>query len=124
MNYPIGDFLIRLKNASLAGRKSVVTDSSKLVKAVAQVLEKEGYLTDIVEKEGKLSVKLAFRKKSPILVDVVLISKPGLRVYMGKEDLDSIKGPSIFILSTSQGVLSGRQAVKKGLGGEVIAKIL
>jgi ribosomal protein S8 len=86
MNYPTGDFLIRLKNASLAGHKSVEANSNKLIKAIAKLLEKEGFLTDVVENKGKLSVKLAFRKKSPVLVNIKLVSKPGLRIYLGGRD--------------------------------------
>ena len=123
-NYPIGDFLIRLKNISLTNRKSLEVNSSKLIKTTARLLQKEGYLEDVTETNGKLTLSLKFHKKNPILVDVKLISKPGLRVYMGREDLAAIKGPSFFIISTSKGLMTTREALKKGLGGEVIAEIL
>jgi small subunit ribosomal protein S8 len=124
MNYPIGDFLIRLKNTALAGRKTVEVSSSKLVRAVARLLQKEGYLEDVTESKGTLSANLAFHKKSPILDDIKLVSKPGLRIYMDREELEAKKGPSFFIISTSHGLMTTREALKKGLGGEVIAEVL
>lgn len=124
MNYPIGDFLIRLKNMALAGRKTVEVRSSKLIKAVAHILQKEGYLENVAETKGELSANLTFHKKSPVLVDIKLISKPGLRIYMGREELEAKKGPSFFIISTSRGLMTTREALKKGLGGEVIAEVL
>lgn len=123
-NYPIGDFLIRLKNAARGGRKNVDTNSSKLIKAVAKLLEKEGYLTNLTESKGTITVSLAIRKKSPILVDIKLVSKPGLRIYLSREELGAKKGPSFFIVSTTKGILTSKDALKQGLGGEVIAEIL
>jgi small subunit ribosomal protein S8 len=123
MNYPIGDFLIRLKNAVIAGRKEVNVPVTKLLKSVAEVLKKEGFLSDVKADEDNLSVTLAIRRKEPILMDVQLVSKPGLRVYMKLDELQSKKGPYIAIVSTPLGVMSSQEAIKKKTGGEVIAKI-
>lgn len=124
MNYPIGDFLVQIKNAVMAKQKMVETGSSKLIKNVAKTLKDEGFLDEVNEKDGKLSVKLTIRKKEPLLTSIVLISKPGLRIYMSADDLDKIKDPYIYIVSTPKGVMTGKDAVKKRLGGEVIAKVL
>jgi small subunit ribosomal protein S8 len=123
-NYPVGDFLIRIKNAALSRHREVEVVSTKFIKAVAQVLEKEGYLESLKEVKEKLIVRLAYRKKEPVILDLKLISKPGLRIYMSADDLDKVRSPSIFILSTPVGVVSSRQAIKERLGGEVIAEVL
>jgi small subunit ribosomal protein S8 len=124
MNYPIGDFLVQIKNAVMAKHKIVETRSSKLIKNVANALKKEGFLDEVKEKDGKLSVRLTIRKKEPLLTNVILISKPGLRIYMSADDLEKIKDPYIYIVSTPKGVMTGKDAIKKRLGGEVIAKVL
>ena len=123
-NYPIGDFLIRIKNAVMAGNRSVEVGSTKLIKAVAQILKKGEYLSELKEKDGRLVVQLSYRKKEPVLMDVKLVSRPGLRVYMSADELGKKRGPSIFIVSTSKGVLLSKEAIKKGVGGEVIAEVL
>ena len=123
-NYPVGDFLMRIKNASMAQKKSVEFPSTKLVAAVAKALVKEGYLEAIEQKERILAVTLSFRKKEPMVSDIKLISKPGLRIYKKLKDLEAKRGPSIFILSTPKGVMSSKEAMKKSLGGEVIAEVL
>ena len=124
INYPVGDFLIRVKNASLARRKTVDFPANKFVAAVAECLVKERYLDDAQTDQGVLRVSLSYRKKEPMITAVKLVSKPGLRVYMKVEDLVKIKSPSILILSTPDGIMSSREAIKKKLGGEVIVKIL
>jgi small subunit ribosomal protein S8 len=124
INYPIGDFLIRLKNAATGGLKVVGVGKTRFIVAVAKALKKVGYLDDIEEKEGQIFVRLTYRKKEPILLDVKLVSKPGLRVYMGVEELEKQKGPSVLIISTPLGIMSATEAIKKRVGGEVIAKVL
>ncbi len=123
-NYPIGDFLIRIKNAGLARRREVVMQETKLVKSVAEALKKEGYLLEVTENDGELVAKLAYRRKEPVLLDLKLISKPGLRIYMGVDELEKIKKPSMLILSTPQGIMSSKDAIKKRVGGEVLVEIL
>ena len=122
-NYPVGDFLIRVKNAALARRKEVLVRKTKLVDALANALKKEGFL-DSVSSEGDLiSVSLAYRRKEPVILDIKLVSKPGQRRYMGVEDLAKIKNPSIFFISTPKGVISSREAIKNRVGGEVIVEV-
>jgi small subunit ribosomal protein S8 len=123
-NYPAGDFLIRLKNAARARRKEFTIRNTKLIKSIADALKRERFLEDVKESKGELTVKLTYMKKTPIFDDIVLVSKPGLRIYMGVEDLEKVKGPEVLIISTPQGVLSLKEALKKRVGGEVIAKVL
>lgn len=122
--YTVGDFLIRLKNASLARHVRLQVPSSKAVKELANALKKEGYLDEIYEEQGNLFVRLVYKNKEPVLTDVRLISKPGLRVYKGVNELERLKGPSIYFVSTPKGVMSSKEAIKRRLGGEVIAEIL
>lgn len=124
IDYPVGDFLIRIKNAARAHKRELVVSKTKAIKAVANTLKKEGILENVSEKKGELIVRLAFRRKEPVLLDLKLVSTPGLRIYMGVEELEKIKKPSILILSTSKGVMSSREALKMRLGGEVIGEVL
>lgn len=123
INYSIGDFLVRIKNTALARKKELVVDNTKLIDSVAKVLKKEGVLTEITKKDGKLTVQLAYRKREPVLMGLKLVSKPGLRVYMGADELATIKGPSFFILSTPKGIMTSQEAIKARIGGEVIVEI-
>jgi small subunit ribosomal protein S8 len=124
MNYPIGDFLIRIKNASLAKKRQVKVASTRLISSVACALKKQGYLREVVEKDGQLTAFISYRKKQPLIMNVRLISKPGLRVYKKADELEKIKKPTTLIVSTSKGVMSSREAIKKRLGGEVIVEML
>ncbi|OGM28075.1 30S ribosomal protein S8 [Candidatus Woesebacteria bacterium RIFCSPLOWO2_01_FULL_39_61] len=123
-NYPVGDFLIRIKNAAMAKKRYVEFDSTKLVEEVAKTLAKEGYLDEVTKEDGRLIVRLTFKWKEPLLMNLRLISKPGMRVYMNLDNLRGNKGPSNLIVSTSKGVMMDKEAVKKNLGGEVIAEVL
>lgn len=124
LNYPVGDFLIQIKNAARAHKKEVSLAKTKFIKQVANVLKKEGFLDSVTEDKGLLLLKLAFQRKEPVIMDIKLVSKPGLRVYKGASDLGSKRSASIFLVSTSKGVMSSSEAVKKRLGGEVIAEVL
>lgn len=122
-NYPVGDFLIQIKNAAMARRKSVRTSSTKLIAAVAKVLVDMGYLTRSEVKEGMIEVGLAYHKKEPVLGNLRLVSTPGLRVYRDISEIEKKKGPSSFVISTSKGLLSTRQAIKARMGGEVLVEL-
>jgi small subunit ribosomal protein S8 len=129
MNHSVSDFLIRIKNACLARRYEVVMPYSSMVKEVAKVLKKEGYLSEV--KEGKigdkktLNVVIAYEKRRPVFTDVVIISKPSLRVYKPSKNIKDIeiRGRHKVVMSTSQGVMTGEDARKKGIGGEILFKI-
>jgi small subunit ribosomal protein S8 len=123
INYPVGDFLVRIKNAKLAHKRIIHVRSIKLIKGVAKVLQRLGYLDETKEKDGRLEVSLTYRKKEPVLIDLKIISKPGLRVYMSVDELEKVRGPSTFIISTPKGIMTSKEAIKKRLGGEVIVEV-
>lgn len=123
VNYSVGDFLVRIKNAAMAGRREIVVSETKLIKAVAEVLKKEGYLDAVTSKDGKLTVSLAYHKKEPVLINLKLVSKPGLRVYMTVDELSKIRGASKLVLSTPKGVMSTKEALKSGVGGEILVEV-
>jgi small subunit ribosomal protein S8 len=123
-NYPVGDFLIKIKNASMAGNKEVKIAASGKVLAIAEALKKLGFLDGVKKDKDIITVTLAFKNKKPLLMDVKLMSKPGLRIYMGVDEIEKKKGPSIFLITSPNGIISSRQAVKTRTGGEVIAEIL
>jgi small subunit ribosomal protein S8 len=123
INYPVGDFLIRLKNAAIAKKHEVVVAKTLLVYEVAKLLQKSGYIANIKEDTGDLKINLAYIKKEPVLLDIRLVSKPGLRIYKNVKDLAGYKSPSFLIMSTSKGLMTGSQALKSNVGGEVIAEV-
>lgn len=122
-NYPVGDFLIRVKNAVLSHKKDILLKRTKLIESCAKALVKEGYL-EAVKKDGdNISVSLAYRRKEPVVMGLKLVSKPGLRVYVGVDELAKRRKPSILIISTPKGVISAKDAIKARVGGEVIAEV-
>ncbi|MBI2031426.1 MAG: 30S ribosomal protein S8 [Candidatus Levybacteria bacterium] len=129
MNHTVSDFIIRIKNAALARRKDTMVSFANINKDIAKVLIKEGFLEEIKEKtmgnKKVFQVKIKYKNRIPVLTDVELVSKPSLRVYNAKKNiLDAQKkGMYTMILSTSQGIMTGHEAFKKGIGGEVLFKI-
>lgn len=123
------DFIIRLKNAALARRRKVLVLSSNINKKIGQVLVKEGFLESIKEKEvsGKkvLEAEIRYEKRKPVLTDVNIVSKPSLRVYTPLSKILEIqkRGRYTIILSTNEGIMTGKKAIKEGVGGEVLFKI-
>lgn len=122
-NYLIGDFLIRVKNTAMAKNKTLTIKASKQIVAIAEALKKAGFLDGIKNEKGKLTLSLTYKDKKPRLMNVKLVSKPGLRIYLGVDEIEKKKGPSIFLISTPKGVISSLQAIKERVGGEVIAEI-
>lgn len=126
MNSSFIDFVIRIKNASLARRREVILPYSKLNLAIGKVLVKQGFLEDVKQedKDGKKSISatLKFEKRTPVLTGTMIFSKPSLRIYEGAGKLAALekKGNKIIIMSTNQGIMTGKEARKKGLGGEVL----
>ena len=133
---PISDMLTRIRNAQKAGHSEVVLPFSKLKFAIAKVLEKEN-LADFVEmiksseddKINKIKMVLKYEKtgnnkKVPIITEITRISKEGKRIYLKKDDIKKVKnGFGISIVSTSKGVMTGKEARKMGLGGEYICEV-
>lgn len=121
------DFLIRLKNGSLAGRKSITAPGSKYSVALATLIKKHGLIKDFTVSDDlkkELTIFLAYDNDFPLIHDVKLFSKPGRRLYGTSLSLPWGKSKdSLIIISTSQGLMSQRQAKSKGLGGEIVAEI-
>lgn len=127
INYLLGDFLIRLKNSAMAKNKSFVFRSTKVVMATAEALKKSGFLESIefVNKNKDMATfNLRFKNKRPVITDLKLVSKPGLRVYMDIWTLEKRRKPSILLISTPKGVLSSKEALKQNVGGEVLVEVL
>lgn len=125
MTDPIADMLTRIRNAQKARKVNVSMPSSTSKQAVARVLKDEGYIADFsVANEGtksSMTVELKYFEGAPVIERVRRVSKPGLRVYRGKDELPKVLGGlGIAIVSTSAGVMSDRQAREQGIGGEVI----
>ncbi len=128
MSDPVSDMLTRIRNGQKARKVSVSMPASTVKVAVASVLKDEGYITDFASSgEGAtktLSVELKYFEGAPVIEKVQRVSKPGLRIYRGKDDLPKVMGGlGIAIVSTSAGVMSDRQARKQGIGGEVICVV-
>jgi len=124
VNFPVGDFLIHTKNVAIARGKTLEIRHTKLIFAVAKAMVRAGYLSDVKKVDHKIEAKLVYRKKEPLLMDVKLVSKPGLRIYISVDDLRKVKTPTIYIISTPGGVLTSSEAIKKNVGGEILAEIL
>lgn len=128
MNDPISDMLTRIRNGQKARKVSVSMPASTVKEAVASVLQDEGYIAGY-ESSGEgaekiLSVELKYFEGTPVIEKVQRVSKPGLRIYRGKDELPKVLGGlGIAIVSTSAGVMSDRQAREKGIGGEVICVV-
>ncbi len=121
---PIADSLIRIKNGYLSRKKTVELPRSKMVAALSGILTKEGYVENVKEEGFKLIVTLKYDKNTPVLSDVAKISKPGLRVYIGHDKIPTVlSGRGISIVSTPQGLMTGKEAKNKGIGGELICKV-
>jgi len=128
MTDPIADMLTRIRNGQKARKVSVSMPSSTAKVSVARVLKDEGYITGYsTEAEGvknELSIELKYFEGAPVIENVQRVSKPGLRIYRGTEDLPKVLGGlGVAIISTSAGVMSDRQARKQGIGGEVLCVI-
>jgi small subunit ribosomal protein S8 len=133
MSDPIADMLVRIRNAQLVGHTEVAMPASKLKSAIAQVLKDEGYIEDfaIRQKAGdkggadaakkELAIGLKYYAGRPVIERLERVSKPGLRVYRGRDDIPRImNGLGVAILSTSRGVMTDRKARADGVGGEIL----
>ncbi|MBC7836870.1 30S ribosomal protein S8 [Acetobacteraceae bacterium] len=123
---PIADLLIRLRNASSVEKTHVSIPNSKMTRAVAEVLSKEGYVgeVDSSKKTNGITVSLLYKNGRPVINGAKRISKPSRRMYMGVHDIQPVKhGYGLVVLSTPQGILSGKEAREKKVGGEVLFEI-
>ena len=126
---PIADMLTRIRNANSAKHKTVDIPASKMKTAIAEILFKEGYIKSFElinnETQGIIRVTLKYDEKGTRVIDgLKRISKPGLKVYAGKEELPKVlNGLGIAIISTSKGLMTDKEARNAGIGGEVLAYI-
>ena len=128
MSDPIADMLTRIRNGQGARKVTVSMPASKAKEAVAKVLQDEGYILGFAtEGEGaekQLTVELKYFEGVPVIETIQRTSKPGLRIYRSKDELPKVLGGlGVAIVSTSAGVMSDRQARKKGIGGEVLCVV-
>lgn len=129
MTDPIADMLTRIRNASLAGHERIEMPASKMKKAIALILKREGYIKDFdYISDNKQDILKLYLKYGPgdesAITGLKRISKPGLRVYAGKDELPKVlNGLGVAIISTSQGVMTDYEARKSDLGGEVVCYI-
>lgn len=127
MSDPIADLLTRIRNGQQAGKVSVTMGSSKSKLAVANVLKDEGYITDVSvsgDAKPELKIDLKYYLGKPVIREIKRVSRPGLRIFRGKDELPVVNGGlGVAIVSTSKGVLSDRAARAAGHGGEVICTV-
>ncbi|MBN1168730.1 30S ribosomal protein S8 [Candidatus Woesebacteria bacterium] len=123
-NYPIGDFMIKVKNAVAINQKEIVYQQNSLVYEVAKKLKDLGFFEKVEKNDDEIKVNISYHKKEPVIISIDIVSRPGLRVYKSAQDLAKEKGPSVFIVTTSKGILSHKEAIKQNVGGEVLAEIL
>lgn len=131
---PISDMLTRVRNAIMAGHNVVALPSSKIKVEIAKILKDEGYVSGFEVVDGKvvgskvLRVRLKYvgerRERRPVITGLERISRPGRRVYTGKQEIPWVlSGIGVAILSTPKGVMTGQRARQLGVGGEVLCKI-
>jgi small subunit ribosomal protein S8 len=126
--YNTGDFLIRIKNAYMARKRDVELPFSKNNLAIAKVMVEEGYLAKIeekeVEKKKTLHAQLSYKDRKPTVTEIKLVSTPSVHVYVKSTEIPRTQGGlGMTVISTPEGVLSGKKARQKGLGGKVICQI-
>jgi small subunit ribosomal protein S8 len=125
MSDPIADMLTRIRNAQTVGHTEVAMPASRLKASIAKVLKDEGYIEDFALRENgvmkELRIALKYYAGRPVIERLERISKPGLRVYRGRDDIPRVmNGLGVAILSTSRGVMTDRKARADGVGGEVL----
>ena len=125
MTDPVADMLTRIRNAQMAEKLSVSMPSSKLKVAIAKVLKDEGFIDDFAVRENgakpELDIALKYYAGHPVIERIERVSKPGLRVYKGKDDLPRVmNGLGVAIVSTPKGVMTDRRARAGNMGGEVL----
>ncbi len=129
VNDPISDMLTRIRNGGMARKADVVMPSTKVIVAIAKILKQEGYIADfeVTEKRPQDSLKITLRysaDKRHSIREIKRISKPGLRIYAGKEAIPRVRsGLGIAIVSTPEGVVTGYEARRRGIGGEVLCTV-
>jgi len=126
---PIADLIARIRNANMVYKEEIDVPYSNMKKAIVQILKEEGYIKDfeIIDRENKKTIRIYMkygRNKERAILGIERVSKPGRRVYVGKDEIPKVlNGIGMAILSTSKGILTDREAKKIGEGGEVLLLI-
>ena len=129
MSDPLADMLTRIRNALMAGYPTVKSPASRLKVAVCEVLKKEGFISDFIreddESQGQITITLKYTpKREPVIQGIKRVSKPSLRIYNGAKTIKPVRsGLGISIVTTSQGVMTGRDARNQNVGGEVLCEV-
>lgn len=127
MTDPIADMLTRIRNASRAMLPTVLIPHSKMKESLARLLLKEGYVSEVGvegDKKKQLKLKLKYTGRQGVIEGIRRISRPGLRNYVGSTEIPRVRaGLGVAVISTSEGVMSGHEARRKNLGGEVVCHI-
>ncbi len=129
VNDPISDMLTRIRNAGMARNQETTMPATKVLVAIAGILKEEGYIADyeVVEKRPQNQLKVTLRygpDKRHSIREIKRVSKPGLRVYAGKDRIPRVRsGLGIAVVSTPQGVMTGYEARRRGIGGEVLCTV-
>ena len=128
MSDPIADFLTRIRNAQMASMPSVTCPSSKVKVEISKVLQEEGYISGfaVTEKGGKpiINLDLKYFNGKPVIEEIKRVSRPGLRNYVGKDNLpENRAGLGIVIVTTNKGLMTEKQARLAGIGGEVLCTV-
>jgi small subunit ribosomal protein S8 len=128
MSDPIADMLTRIRNGQIRGKVTISMPASKQKLAIANLLKDEGYLADVAMEDAggkpELVIKLKYYRGKPVIEHIKRVSRPGLRIYRGSDELPSVRGGlGVAIVSTSKGLMSDRAARKAGFGGEIIATV-
>ena len=127
---PIADMLTRIRNAVMVQHDSVLIPASKMKLSIAKILKDEGFISDYEVLKGKphraIKIHLKYSDKNqPVLSGLERVSKPGLRVYVGWQEIPRVAGGlGVAIVSTSKGVMTGKQAWRQGVGGEVLCYLM
>ena len=129
MSDPIADMLTRIRNAQATEKATVMVPSSKVKRAIAQVLKDEGYIEDFAQREVEghpvIEIGLKYYAGKPVIEKIERVSRPGLRIYKGREDIPRVmNGLGVAIVSTSRGVMTDRRARDTGVGGEVLCIVV
>ncbi|UJF24231.1 30S ribosomal protein S8 [Suttonella sp. R2A3] len=124
---PVADMLTRIRNAQRIGRSLVTMPASKHKAAIAQVLQDEGYIQSFEVKgdeKPELTVHLKYHQGEPVIELIKRVSRPGLRIFKGKDELPRVQGGlGVAIVSTSKGVMSDHKAREQGIGGEILCYV-
>lgn len=124
MSDPVADMLTRIRNAQRIGRSLVSMPASKHKQAIAEVLKDEGYIQSyevLGDKKPELTIHLKYHQGKPVIELIKRVSRPGLRIFKGKDELPRVQGGlGIAIVSTSKGVMSDCRAREQGIGGEIL----